>query len=329
MRVICVGSTSKDIFFPTGEGKVVDTPEDLESQKKFVFELGAKYHISDRFESLGGCAANQAVGISRLGIPVSCYTSIGDDFIGKWIGEEFSREGIEQDLVNVETGCLSGLSAIVVDKKSADRIIFSNQEANERLKIDPGKLKETDFISISDLSGDWKTIVDEIIDMAEKNSIKISFAPRYTNIKDDPKKVSEISGKADLFFVNKDEAIEILKNLGIEVDGDESDIIKKVKKFGARIVAITDGVRGAWAYDGKELIHVDIIPVNAVDATGSGDAFASGFIAAHVKGKGLDECLKWGIADGCNAVNYYGGTEGLLKEEEMLEKIKEAEVKKI
>ena len=53
MKVICVGSTSKDIFFPTSEGQVVDTPEDLESQKKFVFELGAKYHISDRFESLG------------------------------------------------------------------------------------------------------------------------------------------------------------------------------------------------------------------------------------------------------------------------------------
>jgi len=329
MKVICVGSTSKDIFFPTDEGQVVDTPNDLESKKKFVFELGAKYHISDRFESLGGCAANQSVGISRLGIPVSCYTSIGDDFIGKWIQDEFSKENIGQDLVNMEGSCLSGLSAIVVDKNSADRIIFSNQEANERLKIDSAKLEGADFVSISDLSGDWKTIADEIISMAEKNGIKISFSPRYTNIKDDSKKVSEIAGKSELFFINKDESIEILENLGIEASCDEADILKKIKNFGVKIVAITDGERGAWVYDGEEIIHAEIVSVKAVDATGAGDAFASGFIAAYIKGKNSEECLKWGITNGCNVVNQYGGTAGLLKEEEILEKIKEVKIERI
>jgi len=329
MKVICVGSTSKDIFFPTSEGQVVDTPEDLESQKKFVFELGAKYHISDRFESLGGCAANQATGISRLGIPVSCYTSVGDDAIGKWIQEEFSKENIGQDLVNIEPDCLSGLSDIIVDKNSADRIIFSNQEASERLKIDSGKLEGVNFVSISDLSGDWKMIINEITDMTEKNGIKISFSPRYTNIKDDSKKVSEIAGKSELFLINKDEAIEILENLDMDASGDETDIIKRIKDFGMKIVAITDGERGAWGFDGKEIIHAEIISVNAVDATGAGDAFASGFIAAYLKEKSLEECLKWGIANGCNAVNYYGGTEGLLKEEEMMEKTKEVKIEKI
>lgn len=329
MRVICVGSTSKDIFFPTGEGQVVDTPNDLESKKKFIFELGAKYHISDRFESLGGCAANQSVGISRLGIPVSCYTSIGDDTIGKWIQEKFSQENVGQELIDIKPNCLSGLSAIVVDKNSADRIIFSNQEANERLKINSEKLNGADFVSVSDLSGDWKAIIDGIIDMSEKNGIRISFTPRYTNIEDDSQKVSEVAGKSELFLINKDEAIRILKNLGTEANGDETDIIKKIKNFGVKTVAITDGERGAWAYDGNEIIHAEIVSVNAVDATGAGDAFASGFIAAYIKGKSLEECLKWGIANGCNAVNYYGGTEGLLEEKEMLEKIKEVKTKKI
>jgi ribokinase len=329
MKVICVGSTSKDIFFPTSEGKVVNTPEDLESQKKFVFELGAKYHISDRFESLGGCAANQSSGISRLGIPVSCYTSIGDDSVGEWIQGKFSEENIGQDLVNTESNCLSGLSAIIVDKNSADRIIFSNQEANERLRINAERLKGADFISVSDLSGDWKKIIDEIINMSEKNGIKISFTPRYTNIDDDSQKVSEIAGKSELFLINKDEAIRILKNLNIELSENEVNIIKKIKNFGSKVVAITDGERGAWVSDGNEIIHAEIISVNPVDSTGAGDAFASGFMAAYIKEKSLEECLKWGIANGCNAVNYYGGTEGLFREEDILEKIKEVKTEKI
>ncbi|MFH0969560.1 MAG: carbohydrate kinase family protein [Patescibacteria group bacterium] len=329
MKVICIGSTSKDIFFPTNEGQIIDTPEELTSAKKFVFELGAKYHINDRFESLGGCAANQSAGFSRLGIPVFCYTSIGDDSISEWIKDEFSKEGIGQDLINVENNCLSGLSAIVVDKKSADRIIFSNQEANERLEIIPEKIKNADFISVTDLSGNWKKVLDEIIKVGKENNIKIAYNPRGINIKEDSKKVSEIAGRSEIFFVNKDEAIEILFNLGIKTEGNEIDLIKKIKDFGLKVIVITDGSNGAWGFDGKSLIFAKATLEKAVDSTGAGDAFSSGFMAAYIKGKDLEECLRWGIANGGNVVNFYGGIEGLLKEEEMLEKIKRIEIEKI
>lgn len=329
MKIICIGSTIKDIFFPTNEGTVIDVPEDLTAQKKIFFELGAKYRINDRFESLGGCGANQSAGLSRLGVRVSCYTSIGDDLIGEWIKGEFSKEEIDQELITVENNCLSGLSAIIVDEKSADRIIFSNHEANERLAIIPEKIKDADFISVTDLSGDWKKSVDEVTKAGAENNIKIAFNPRGTNIKEDSKKISEIAGKSEIFFVNKDEAIELVFNLAIETDGKETDLIKEIKKFGPGIVAITDGENGAWGYDGENLIYAEALPEKAVDSTGAGDAFSSGFLAAHIKGKDLEECLKWGIANGGNVVNFYGGIEGLLKEAEIVEKIKEIKIEKI
>jgi sugar/nucleoside kinase (ribokinase family) len=71
-KIICIGSSAKDIFFPTNEGKIFETPKDITSQRKIAFELGAKYHIENRFESLGGCAVNVACGLRRLGIESSC-----------------------------------------------------------------------------------------------------------------------------------------------------------------------------------------------------------------------------------------------------------------
>ena len=55
--------------------------------------------------------------------------------------------------------CPSGLSAIAVNKNSGERIIFSNQEANERLEIVPEKLESAEWISVSDPNGDWKKTV--------------------------------------------------------------------------------------------------------------------------------------------------------------------------
>ena len=75
------------------------------------------------------------------------------------------------ELVQIRSNCLSGLSAIAVDKKSGDRRTFSNPGVNDSLEIVAEKLKDADFISVTDLSGDWKKIMDEILEMAEQNKV--------------------------------------------------------------------------------------------------------------------------------------------------------------
>lgn len=326
-KVICIGSSGKDIFFPTAEGVILDTPEDLMSQKKIAFELGAKYHIEDRFETLGGCAVNQVVGLVRLGVPASCYTVLGSDMVGEWIKKELEKEGVNVDLV-INEDCPSGLSAIIVDQKSGERVIFSNQEANERMKIVPEKIEGAEWISVSDLSGDWRSILDEIIGVAEISGARVAFNPRGKNMQEDAGKVFEISQKCEVFFINKDEAIEILAAGKAQLDNqDEKYLIREIKNGGAKVVVLTDGTNGAWACDGEKIIFAEAIAKNAVDTTGAGDAFSSGFLAAYIKGKSLEECLKWGTANGGNSVNFYGGVEGLLQENEIEEKIKNIEVK--
>lgn len=319
--IICIGSACKDVFFPTAEGKVIDTPEDILAQKKIEFELGAKYKIETRYEALGGCAANVASGLARLGVKSACYSHIGDDAISEWIKKELEKNGVGTKMITHEKNCPSDMSAIVIDKSSADRVIFSNQKANSFLEIKPGEIKETGWYFIGDLHGDWEKDLDVIFEAALGNNIKTAWNPRQVNIHDSAGKILECIPKTDILFLNKDESIEILSGLpekyGNEEINQEEFLAKKLHELGAKTVVITDGVRGAWGYNGKEFLFVPGKKVDAVDSTGAGDSFGSGFLAAHIKGKNMQECLEWGIKDSSNVVQHYGSIDGLLNEKEI------------
>ena len=322
-KIICIGSACQDIFFPTSEGKIIETPEELLSQRKIAFELGAKYKIEERYEALGGCAANVAVGLARLGANAGCYSHIGNDKNADWILSELEKNNVEVTLVTKDEELSSDMSAIVVDKNSAERVIFSNQKVNAKLEIIPEKISSAEWIFVGDLHGDWQKKLDAILVVAKENNIKLAYNPKQSQIHDDVKKIMEIIAGTMVLFLNKDEALEILSQTSAfskEKLGDENFLVRELKKLGAQIVVLTDGVRGAWVSAGGEVFFVPGEKVNAVDSTGAGDAFSSGFLAAQLKGKDLQECLNWGITNSSSVVQFYGAIEGLLDEKGILGK---------
>ena len=225
------------------------------------------------------------------------------------------------DLITKDKKLSSDMSAIIVDKNSGERVIFSNQKANGNLEIIPEKISGAEWIFIGDLHGNWQKHLDLIFETAKKNKIKLAYNPRQINIHDNAKKVIEKIAGTEILFVNKDEAMEIVLSVNNKKIDDEKYLLQELKKIGARIVVITDGVRGAWVTDGVETFFTHGIKVPAVDSTGAGDAFSSGFLAAYIKNKNIEECLQWGIINSSNEVQFYGAIEGLLGEEEILKKI--------
>lgn len=333
MKIVCIGSSSVDIFFPTEEGMITDTPDDLTSQKKFSFELGAKYQIEDRYEFLGGCAANVAVGLSRLGIEVSCYSRIGKDYLGNMIEHMLKKEGIDTSLIQYDERYKSDLSAIIVDKRSGEHTIFFNRDANEKLNIYCDEFFGFDWMFISALNGDWKGNLEKMLDYCRKNGTKIILNPGQRNLKDDCGKVVEAVKQTEVLILNKDEALEIVmfenKNCIKKELESEEFLMEKLKDLGPKIVVLTDGARGAWVYDGESFLFTETLGKNPVETTGAGDAFSSGFISAYLKGEDVEECLRWGIANSGNSLNFYGAIEGLLREEEIKKEKNKAEIKKL
>lgn len=331
-KIICIGSACKDIFFPTAEGKITETPDDLLSQRKISFELGAKYKIEERFETLGGCAVNVACALAKLEIQSGCYSKLGSDDAGQWIKNKLQEYGIAQELIAIEKDFASDLSAIIVDEGSGDRIIFSNQKVNGTLQIDAEKIKEAEWLFIGDLHGDWENHLEKIFHLSEENKIKVAFNPRQSNIHNNVQKVIQNIPHSEIVFLNKDEALEIVSSLGSfskENLNEEKFLIAELKKTGGKIIVITDGVNGAWAMQEEKILFVPAIKVKACDSTGAGDAFCGAFWGAYLKGEKIEECLKWGIINGGSVVQFYGGQRGLLPEEDLRKEAQKIEVKEI
>jgi sugar/nucleoside kinase (ribokinase family) len=330
-KILCFGSVGKDIFLPTSEGKIIETPQDMLSQKKIEFELGAKYKIDERFESLGGCAANVGVGLSRLGIRSGCVSNTGDDSIGEWALAELKKDNVDTENIKIGKDEKSDFSAILVDKKSADRVIFTNRNSNVKIELEGEKKLDAEWFFISDVHTDWKNRIEEIIELAKKEKKKIAYNPREAHIHTDPAEVIEMISLCDTVFLNKDEAIEIVskmhEDISLETLNDEKFLIEKFAKLEIETVIITDGKRGAWVGSGGKIFFTKGLEVPAVDSTGAGDAFCSGFLASLLKGKEIQECLQWGIANSSSVVCHYGAISGLLTENEISEKIKNIEIK--
>ena len=67
-------------------------------------------------------------------------------------------------------------------------------------------------------------------------------------------------------------------------------------------VVVTRGARGASAFGPGGEHHAAARPARQVDATGAGDAFAAGLIAALLAGRDIDGALEWGADYGAAAV---------------------------
>lgn len=332
-KIICVGSATKDIFFPTSEGVVLETPEDVTAQRKLAFELGAKYHIAERHESLGGCAVNVACGLARQGEQVGCYVPVGEDEVGNWIRQALAKESVQTEHVETLAAMPSDLSAIVVNENGGDRVIFSSHGASQKFNVKKDALLKTDWIFVCDLSGEWQNNLELVFAQARVQGSKVAFNPRQQMLHQDVKRVTNFLADCEILFVNKDEAIEIVQNLdgkyAEKVLNDEVFLLKTLHTLRTRKIVLTDGEKGAWAFDGKQMLQAKALLRKAKDSTGAGDAFASGFLGATLKGGELAEALKWGIANSSSVVEHYGGVQGLLTVEEIMALAGEVITKKI
>lgn len=310
--VVTIGDAMKDVFlFPALDEmrKPIDGGciSARDKNKEFlVFELGDKVTISQTYESLGGTACNVAVGLSRLKLKTALISAIGKDQAGEELTEKLKKEKVDTSLIKTYLSRGTSFSDIISYKGERTILVKHNFEPND-FNL-PNNL-ETDWLYVGPLGSDYKKTYAKITGLAVQKNIKIALNPGAVQIHDGLRTFGGLLGVAKIIFLNREEA-EILTGLtGITT---VKELALTLRKTGVEVVVITDGNKGSYVSFENDFVRIGNFPARRVEATGAGDAFASGFLAAYIKNLDILACLKWGAINGGSVVSQYGAQQGLL-----------------
>jgi sugar/nucleoside kinase (ribokinase family) len=323
--LLSIGDASIDTFMTPLESQTLcrlDTKECL-----IAFSYGDKIPVKNLEFSIGGNAANNAVGTKRLGINTAIVLTLGQDSVGEMIISRLKQEGVDPTYIIEQPGTSSNYSTII--NYSGERTIFVYHAP--RSYEFPVKLPVTPWVYLTSMGESFLPFYNHMTDWLKANpTIKLAFNPGSWQMRGEFKNIEGIMSLSYLISVNREET-EKLTNFGESV-GKERDLLIALNKLGPKICVVTDGNAGAFAYDSinGKFFKVGVLPVDAYERTGAGDAFGSACLSAIIHGKSLDEALLWGTCNSASVIGYTGSQRGLLKDTEMsvwLERAKSSGVK--
>jgi len=243
--------------------------------------------------SFGGAAVNFARAAARDGAEVALIGCIGNDPIGDAMLSILERDGIESHLkrVALPTGTIISL----VD--GAERTMLCSRGANDGLDgsfIDPAWFEGAAHLHLSGyalLSRSQAHAACKAISIANEQGMSISLTAPPANLiaQFGVRRFLAAVGSIDWLFLNLSEGRVITR----AVVPDEI-----VTALAARfpVGALTLGPDGslAWAEGSRDRVKGN--PIEDVDTTGAGDAFAAGFVVSYLSEQDLGRANRRGTA---------------------------------
>lgn len=301
--IITIGDGTIDNFFLINDEEAKLQCGLKKEHCQLCFNYAEKIPISQAEHSVGGDAANVAVGSSRLGLKTAIITVLGDDLNGAVIKQDLEENHVDTSLIKILPNKESRYSVVLVYQ--GERTILSTA-FNVRHSLP--KLPLTNWIYYSSLSGNYESLQDNLIKFIKKNpNTRLAMNPGTRQI-ENKKMLMKILPHVNVLFLNKEEAQNISQNSA----GNISEMIKYFHKLGIKIVTITDGQNGSYASDNKNLHFLPPAPAKPLDKTGAGDAYASGFLSALHHKKDIREAMLWGTANAGSVIQKIGAQKGLL-----------------
>jgi ribokinase len=313
---LAIGDIVTDAFIRLKQAEIQDSID--HSTKELCVTFGDKvpYEFVKVIKGVGN-SANAAVSAARLGLQSALVADVGDDLNGKEMIDTLSANNVRTTFVKTNKGMVSNYHYVLW--YDVERTILVKHEKYPYNFPEPTTAPR--WIYLSSLGENSLPYHAQIVAYLKKNpGVQLAFQPGTFQMKMGVEALKDIYAHTTIFFCNREEAQRILKT----TDNDIKNLLKGVMALGPKTVIITDGIKGAYAYDGSDAWFMPIYPQEPMERTGAGDAFASTLTAALILGKSLQEALTWGPANSASVVQKVGAQEGLLTGKELQEKLKNA-----
>ena len=272
-----------------------------------------KLEVVDKVELYtGGCAASAAIDMSRLGLNVAIAGKVGNDGFGKFMCSALKGENINLDGIKISQKIGTSASVATVNAEG-ERSFLHSFGANGELSAD-----DIDFDIVADskivlVAG---TMLMPTFDGEQCASVlkRAKEMGKYTVLDtawDSKGRWMDLLRPCmehiDLFIPSVEEA---QKLSGKDEPEEMADLFISM---GVKLAVIKLGKDGCFIKSAEgEKYFVPAYKVdNALDTTGAGDSFVSGFLTGMTKGWGLYECGQFANAVGANCVMAYGASTGI------------------
>lgn len=249
-----------------------------------------KYRAEDASITVGGCAANAAVAVARLGGRARLAARLGDDLIGDLIADRLAAEGVGLGLCDRRQGALSSFSSIYVDS-GGDRQIVNFRGRNLAETLDLSDAPPAHAVLADNR---WPGLTSEALALARRWGV-----PGIVDA-EAPFEPEAVRGATHIAF-----SMQGLGAYAPDLPTDEA-LLRAQDDFGAWI-AVTDGPNGVRFVSGNGIAHVPAFPVEAVDTLGAGDIWHGAFALRLAEGADELTAIQFANAAAALKCTAFGG----------------------
>jgi sugar/nucleoside kinase (ribokinase family) len=261
--------------------------------------------------TLGGCAANAAVDLAKMGVPTAVVGRVGDDIFGRIVAELLQEQGVDVSAVTATAGAATS-QTLIVNVAGQDRRFIHSFGANAEFRAADIPLDRLGDCHVLYLGGYLlmpKIGQEELIGVfsaAHQAGAKTVLDVALPGPGEYLSRLERLLPHVDVFLPNNQEA---------EVITGASDPLRQAELFhqlGAATAVVTLGADGAVLVSARERLRAGVFSVPFVDASGGGDAFDAGYIYGLLHDFNAADCLRIASALGASCVRALGTTPGVF-----------------
>ena len=172
LDLLTIGDASLDVFITPTESETLCQLDDRECL--ICFSYGDKIPTKDLQFSVGGNAANNSVGASRLCVKSAAVLTLGDDDIGNQINAKLEKEGVDTGFAVQQKGTTSNYSTVVI--YSGERTIFTYKTPREYEF--PKELPRTPWVYLTSMAESFPPVYEKVAQHIRNNpDTKLAFNP--------------------------------------------------------------------------------------------------------------------------------------------------------